>query len=192
MGMDYFQLVKYTENELARARGANFIAPLKLTTALWLDLYDKHKFSTTPLLEIHPVLNDEDWQKMIELRLKVESRFGLLRPEDAASMVNEIKLCQQKLNAQWYLAYLPGSAKAIGEVGLAKFELNGIKYGRLQDIDIEPAYQGQGLGNSLLHTIICLGLEEGLQALCLKADNNDWPLEWYQRNGFLPVGEWMS
>lgn len=190
--MDYFHLVKFSEVELAKARASNRSLPLKKTTALWLSLEKVTQATDLLPLEIRPVINEQDWQKMLELRVRVESRFGVSKLEDVLSMINEIKMCQSKLKAQWYLAYLPDSLAVVGEIGLVQFVHDGLRFGRLQDVDIDPDFQGKGLGDALLSTIISKSITEGLQALCLKADSDDWPLRWYEQRGFTPLGEWMS
>jgi ribosomal protein S18 acetylase RimI-like enzyme len=190
--MDFLRMVRATEEKLSQARNTAPGHSLKKTTALWIELPSKSDKFIQDTLYLHPIATKDDWQSMAELRAKVESRFGTPTPDAVVTMITEIQQCQQRLNSQWYLAKLKSETLPVGEIGLVQFQFERIKIGRLQDVDIEPAYQGRGLGNHLLAAIVQQADLLGLDALCLKADSDDWPLQWYMRRGFTPVGEWMS
>ena len=47
-----------------------------------------------------------------------------------------------------------------------------------------PLEQSKGYGRELLMETCIKADEMGLDALCLMADEKDWPKNWYQRFGF--------
>jgi GNAT superfamily N-acetyltransferase len=128
---------------------------------------------------------------MLEIRLQIEKGFGDFSHAAVAEMVLQIRKCQESLNGQWYLALDSFQKRVVGEIGMVRFHV-GLTIARLQDVDIIPSEQGRGLGNELLLGIIAQAKKDGISALCLKADHDDWPLNWYHRRGFEKVGEWFS
>lgn len=89
---------------------------------------------------------------MIDLRIQIENDFGIQDHKMIKGFVSDIQNKTKKLNGTWFLAYI--DRKVVGEVGLIQFDYENLKIGRLQDVDIAPAYQGLGLGNQLLEGIV--------------------------------------
>jgi GNAT superfamily N-acetyltransferase len=182
-----------TSDAIANAKGLPAERPRKMTEGFWLDL----KKAPVPerseqALSLQEVKTQHDWDRMEELRRQVELPFGVTDPTAVAKLIEEVRRCQKMLKGRWYLAQLPTDGEFIGEVGLVPFEFEGLRIGRVQDVDIVPAFQNRGLGNLLLEAIIQLAKSEGFAALCLVADMHDWPRHWYQRRGFVSLGEIRS
>lgn len=142
-------------------------------------------------LKLQAVNSEKHWQQMFELRMQIEAAYGLDQPEIVEQLVADIRYKQKHLQGQWYLARVAG--QWVGEIGLVPSEclLQGqrVRLGRLQDVDILPAYQGQGYGHQLLAAICQQALAQGLAGLGLMALQEDWPAQWYQRLGFERVGQ---
>lgn len=124
---------------------------------------------------------------MFGLRIQIERNFGIQDLKMIKGFVSDIQNKSQKLDGTWFLAYIDG--KAVGEVGLILFDYENLKIGRLQDVDIAPAYQGMGLGNQLLQCIIKVAKGLDADGLALFARQDGWVKDWYQRFGFIKVGE---
>jgi predicted N-acetyltransferase YhbS len=120
----------------------------------------------------------------------VERAFCGYCPGMARRLVGQIRHRRRHLIGDWYLGVIDG--RVVGGIGLFLFETGAGRIGRLQDVDIAPAFQGQGLGRELLWGACEEAKKLGLDAVCLRADPKDWPKVWYIRSGFLPVGTWTS
>jgi N-acetylglutamate synthase-like GNAT family acetyltransferase len=179
-----------TSDAIANAKGLPAERPRKKTEGLWLDLKKAAiPKQTVQTLFLQEVTTQHDWDRMGELRRQVEIPFGVTDPTAVAKLIEQVRRCQKMLKGQWYLAQLLPNGEFIGEVGLVPFEFDGLRIGRVQDVDIVPAFQHRGLGNILLEAISRLAKSEGFSALCLVADMDDWPRHWYQRRGFVSLGE---
>lgn len=142
---------------------------------MWMRL-DEEKPLEASRLRLDRVSDEGGWAEMREARTKVESAFGA-SPKEAARMVDHIRHRQHFLNGEWYLARLDGVV--VGETGLVVFETHLGRLGRLQDVDILPEFQGRGLGDALINEIMSRARSLGCDALCLRADADDWPKDWY-------------
>jgi GNAT superfamily N-acetyltransferase len=63
--------------------------------------------------------------------------------------------------------------------------------GRTAEIDnvtTAPDAQRQGLAGEVVRHALALALDEGCDLVFLRADERDWPVEWYRRLGFRPIG----
>jgi GNAT superfamily N-acetyltransferase len=184
-------LIKWTEWQIAAVKGEKprQAELVQNYDALWLDLRALSLNLPASDLQLIKVQSEEDWKTMRLMRQKIEAAFGIADANLVEEMVTKTKHCCQKLDADWYLAKLPSrNGEIVGEVGLVRFHADGFAWGRLQDVDVVPAFQNRGFGNLLLSSIVQLAREQGLSALCLKADSRDWPSHWYQRFGFEIVG----
>lgn len=155
--------------------------------AMWLDITD-YDTEISAEFKLRAISKENDWDTLIQLRKNVEEAFGITSEEDIVDMINNIKSILRKFKAYWFLAYF--KEKLVGEIGLVTFVSKWGKYGRLLDVDILPEFQGQGLGNQLLNSIIDIAQGQGMKGLCLKADADDWKKDWYGRIGFQRVGVW--
>jgi GNAT superfamily N-acetyltransferase len=54
----------------------------------------------------------------------------------------------------------------------------------LTDVDA----RGRGHADAVLARILTLAAEAGCDLVVLEADAADWPLQWYARRGFRPIG----
>jgi predicted N-acetyltransferase YhbS len=187
-----FDFLKWTDAQIAAAQRFPADRGTKLTTGLWMNLSDFKPAQQESKLLLQPVSSLDDWKQMTDLRAEIEARFGDFSAEEIREMVSQIERCQNKLNATWYLARLRSSLKLVGEVGLVRFACGNEWVGRLQDVDIAPSAQGQGLGNDLIWSTLAMAQASGLSAICLKADTSSWQEEWYVRRGFRRLGTWKS
>ena len=55
----------------------------------------------------------------------------------------------------------------------------------LSGVSVWEPVRGYGLGNDLLNKAKEHAREMGAKKLVLWVDPNDWPFEWYKRNGFI-------
>ncbi|GCE47364.1 acetyltransferase (GNAT) family protein [Thermosporothrix hazakensis] len=139
-------------------------------------------------LGLTPAQNEADWATMFAYRFQGEQAFGITDSRTIRRMIEHIRWRQRHLESAWYLAHAEGAI--VGGIGLVCCNTPYGKVGRLQDVNIIPAYQGKGFGNELLHAICQLATTAGLQGLCLRADAADWPKNWYARYGFEHVATW--
>ncbi|KPF66979.1 hypothetical protein IP84_14205 [beta proteobacterium AAP99] len=132
---------------------------------------------------LQPIETDEDWQRYLRHRIEIERGFGI-DAEAARAMVETMRDRQHSLPIRW--AFLMRGADAVGAVGLLRFEHADQVCGRLQDVDIFLAFRSQGLGNTLLDAVQAWARAEPTPAtqLFVAADEDDWPLAWYERHGF--------
>ncbi|MGZ6371544.1 MAG: GNAT family N-acetyltransferase [Bdellovibrionota bacterium] len=184
-----FDWVRWTDDEIARARGLEPARPKKMTTALWRDLPTSMEEAPITLRRVE---SDEDWRELTALRLTVERAYGLDSPELVRELIAQTRRCVRELSGAWYFARLREGGELVGEIGLIPFTRAGFRFVRFQDVDILPAHQGKGLGNALLSEALAEASRLGARAVCLKADTDDWPLEWYLARGFEALGEWES
>jgi len=155
--------------------------------ALWLPL-GKPGRATSRRLRLWPVETGWQWAEMTEMRDEVEQEYPGYQPATTSRMVEHIRHRLSYLDGDWYLAEVNGTV--VGGIGLLVFQTPAGKVGRLQDVDIRPGRRGEGLGDELLRAACGEAVRLGLDALCLKADGDDWPKEWYLRLGFTHVGTW--
>ena len=141
----------------------------------------------TTKIKLIAVTHPEDWQKLYALRQQVETAFGLNDPEIIRTLIQDIQSKQKNLNGQWYLAQ-NHTGDFVGEIGYIPIESPWGTLGRLQDVDIAPNWQGQGLGTALIAAFCQIARTQKLQGLLLMALQNDWPWQWYEKLGFEHIG----
>lgn len=136
-----------------------------------------------PALE--PILSAELWDQYRAERCQIEKAYGL---DHAAvnHMVERMRLRAEQLPISWYFLRLKAQWPAA--VGLLRFTFQGQALGRLQDVDVFPRFRGQGIGNQLLAAIEAHVAAHGLPYLFVGADEDDWPLAWYERHGYVRLG----
>lgn len=128
------------------------------------------------------------WEAMVGYREKVEKGFAGYAPGIARRAISQIRHRNRHLAGDWYLALADGVA--VGGIGLLVFDTPAGRVGRLQDVDVAPAFRGRGLGRELLYAVCRKAADGDLAGLCLRADADDWPRDWYRRFGFVRVGTW--
>ncbi|MBP9706163.1 MAG: GNAT family N-acetyltransferase [Oligoflexales bacterium] len=178
------KLYLYSEQEIHRIKLIATSLTHENALGLWLDLTKPAIFENEVPLILEEVKTQVQWQLMYKLRYDIEKNFGVTNPKTISQMLDDIKRIQDALSGRWYLARSDAFGPVIGEIGLIKFTHEKSTIGRLQDVDIAPQHQKHGYGRQLLASIVKIAREEKIDALCLKADINDWPLSWYQRLGF--------
>jgi ribosomal protein S18 acetylase RimI-like enzyme len=183
--MNKFAIIQKTETSLQ-----NTYQPPRGTRSgalgLWKDLAPVAAFDTT--LGLHEVVSSSDLNELYDFRLSLES----YSPDYLASVKSSLTFsmeCMKQFGAKWYLLTEPEN-EFVGEIGIVPFDFDGFRVGRLQDVEVHSQFRGHGYGNILLKLIEQEALRMGLSALCLKARPEDWPVEWYKKNGFLQVGAW--
>ena len=133
---------------------------------------------------LHLIHSEDDWQHYLALRVEVERAWGM-DPTGTAVMVRAMRERQRRLPIDW--AFLRVNGQAVGAIGLLRFMHGASACGRLQDVDIFPAFRHQGYGNMLLDAVQAWAQNEPrpVKQLFVAADEDDWPLAWYERRGFM-------
>lgn len=155
--------------------------------ALWLDREGLRRPFPRRLTLI-PARSEEHWEAMAAYREEVEKEFAGYSPGDGWRVVDQIRHRKENLTGDWYLALADGLV--VGGIGLLLFDTAAGRVGRLQDVDVAPASRGTGLGRELLPAVCREAVRLDLSGLCLRADADDWPKDWYFRFGFRRVGTW--
>jgi GNAT superfamily N-acetyltransferase len=130
--------------------------------------------------------SDEQWSRYQDHRVPVEASFGLDEPA-ARALVQRTRRRTDLLGMRLWLAIHQAHDDLVG--GIAAFRHPGPTgpAARLQEVDVFPAYRGQGHGAALLESVRRLLVREGVRTLVIGADEDDWPLGWYRRLGFCEV-----
>jgi N-acetylglutamate synthase-like GNAT family acetyltransferase len=126
----------------------------------------------------------QDWQFYYRSRVVIESAYGITAFQ-VYYMIKRMKLLMKKFNIIWY--FLERQGVKVGAIGIYYFSFENINFVRLQDIDIFPEFRRFGYGNSLLDLLLLYMLEQKIQHIFVGAEQNDWPITWYQRRGFQKI-----
>lgn len=181
--MNYSKFLNITENALNPSR----IYDSK-NWAMILDLKDNFNFSC-PKIYLEEVNSISMFNEMLLLRKDIEfTEYSIDDEKEIESMIEEIKGFIKVLNGTWFLA--KSNETYIGEIGLVPFEVNGVRFGRLQDVDIILKFRGQGLGTSLISEIVNIAKNNKLDYLCVRALEDDWKKDWYTNLGFKYIETW--
>lgn len=140
-----------------------------------------------PNFQLIPIQTQAHWDIMLSMRRAIEIKYNLVNEAVLLQLIKDIQSKTHHQDGQWFLARYHN--EWVGEIGLIPFTFEGKKIGRIKDVDIIPSKQGQGLGNLLMQAICSYAKQEKFEALCLMALTDDWPRTWYQRLGFIPVGQ---
>jgi ribosomal protein S18 acetylase RimI-like enzyme len=95
-------------------------------------------------------------------------------------------------NGLWLVAEVGGvaqdlSGRLVGMVDVQRQAWRSV--GWVWDIVVDRAYRGQGLGRKLMQRVIRWGRRQGLRAISLETQTNNWPAcRFYQRFGFKLTG----
>lgn len=188
--MSYAAYVEQTEQTLRRHE--SHFPPHGLARDEWAMWLAAEAFprEIDTRIALKAAATDADWLMMKVMRLEIERSFGITDEALVNGFIDDIKRKVLSLGGCWYLAFETGqnSPPPVGEVGLVPFEIDGLRFGRLQDVDIVPARQRRGLGNALLTSVCFEARALGLSGLALKARADGWVKDWYQRFGFERVG----
>jgi N-acetylglutamate synthase-like GNAT family acetyltransferase len=140
-------------------------------------------------VKLVPISTEKDWSKLLTIRRDIEyTEYNITAPRAISLMIDNIKDMSQRLNAQWYIAHC--GLTPVGAIGLVMFEHQSKRFGRLQDVDIIQSQRNKGYGTAMLHAIISISVQNKLESLYLRADENDWKKDWYKRLGFQPIEVW--
>ncbi|SDC57209.1 Acetyltransferase (GNAT) family protein [Geodermatophilus telluris] len=135
-------------------------------------------------LHLVPCGTDADWARYADARVAVEAGLGLDEPA-ARAMVAGLRARAARLPLQLWLA--PGTdGDPVAAVAAFRL-LADPATARLQEVDVFPGHRGAGRGDALLEAVRRLLVADGVTRLVLGADEDDWPLSWYRRRGFVPV-----
>lgn len=182
------KLHQFTLDTERQLRACETFKPSGTQSEATLFLALDHQPRVNPIV-LEPIQSPKNWQSYTALRTQIERAFGLTDPHQIRHIVKDIQTKQKQLQGQWYLAQDPETEAYCGAIGLVPFLFEGQILGRVQDVDILPAFQNQGLGNRLLSALIHKAQSKKLKGLVLMAKTNDWPLQWYQRKGFKLLGQ---
>lgn len=135
-------------------------------------------------LHLDPIVSEADWQDYAQHRVLLEAAFGVDEPS-ARAMILTLRQRAEHLGLGLFLARDGG--RAVGAIG--RFHLPGEvrSWARLQEVDVFPAWRRRGYSDALLAAVVELLATEGITAVIVGADEDDWPLSWYRRRGFTDV-----
>lgn len=60
--------------------------------------------------------------------------------------------------------------------------------GQIEEVDTLEEFRKRGIAKAVVTTAIAMSHEKGHELTFLVADDNDWPKDFYERLGFVPVG----
>lgn len=187
MNKELHDFVIFTDKKLDECESPYpFIDKVQNEWTMWLDAND-FKFSTTSDISLVPVISDSDYKALFEIRKIIEVAFGNGDDDTVQSLINDIRQMAEKHKGVWYLAKHENIF--VGTIGIVPFEFKGQQVGRLKDVQIISQAQGKGLGGKMLRAVCDKAHKMNLQALCLTADADNWPKDWYLNFGFQKVGE---
>ncbi|MFD2090664.1 GNAT family N-acetyltransferase [Blastococcus deserti] len=136
-------------------------------------------------LRLLPLDADNRWARYTRERIAVEAAFGLDEP-GARELVAQARARTRRLGLRMWLATDVGE-RVVGGIGGFFLPAPHAAVARLQEVDVFPEYRGAGLGDALLEAARRRLAHDGARSLVVAADEDDWPLGWYRRRGFLPV-----
>lgn len=137
--------------------------------------------ATDPPVTLHRIVSEAQWRRYTEQRVMVEAGFGVGQ-EQARAMVADLRGEQDRIGLDLFFAEHRG--EEVGAIARFGMPAPDHRWARLQEVDIFPAWRGRGLGTSMLLAMMRLLFEEGVGMVAVGADEDDWPLAWYQRHGF--------
>lgn len=137
-------------------------------------------------LALLPCESDEQWSRYEDERIPVEASFGL-DEASARALVRRVRRRIDLLGMRLWLAADQVNDGIVGGIAAFRYPEGASPAARLQEVDVFPAYRGQGYGAELLEGLRQLLVHEGVSTLVVGADEDDWPLNWYRRLGFRDV-----
>nr|WP_277628237.1 GNAT family N-acetyltransferase [Arsenicicoccus dermatophilus] len=87
-----------------------------------------------------------------------------------------------RLGLRMYFATV-GSTR-VGAVGIFRVKEQGVTCARIQEVDIFPGHRGKGYGDLLMAGVTAQLRQDGVDTVAVGADEDDWPVTWYERHGF--------
>jgi len=155
--------------------------PKRREWTMWRDITSDDE-QTFGGFRLDPVVSTGDWEVLAGLRREIEKAYNLTDETILEKIIEDIQTKSRELNGQWFL--FCHSDQYVGSIGVVPFTFDGERIGRIQDVDIIPSCQGKGFGSKMLKMFFAEMKRTGLKSLCLMAIENDWPKDWYLRNGF--------
>lgn len=133
---------------------------------------------------LQPIAGDDDWRFYTQQRISVESRYGVAENR-ARAMVDELHARAERVGMTMFFAL--NRQEVVGAIGSFRLPAPDRQFARLQEVDVFPAWRGNGYGTSMLVAILRRVLLEGCSTVAIGADEDDWPLSWYRRHAFKDV-----
>lgn len=123
-----------------------------------------------------------EWTTYLGWRVEVEREFGGT-PDDAHQMVERMREREATLGLRTF--FVGVGDQVVGAI--ARFAVGEPHAGwaRLQEIDVFPGYRGHGYGDAALAAMCRALATADLPNVIVGADEDDWPLSWYRRRGFV-------
>lgn len=121
------------------------------------------------------------WEQYTRERIAVEAGFGV-DESGARRMVAAVRRRCSELGLQMF-AVRDGD-QVVGAVGWLVLPAPMQYAARLQEVDVYPRWRGRGYGNGLLAAVLAQLTAEKVTSAVIGADEDDWPVSWYQRRGF--------
>lgn len=136
-------------------------------------------------VRLRPIAGGAAWRRYLAARVAVEEAYGLDR-DAVARVVRRMRDAAAAHPIRWSFV-VDAAGTEVGAVGRFALAHAGERFWRLQDVDVFPPFRGRGYGNALLRATSERAARDGVAALIVAADEDDWPLAWYLRCGFVRV-----
>lgn len=135
-------------------------------------------------LSLTPLHDEDMWQQYERLRLPVEASFGLTAVQGRAA----VRATRTRVERQGLCMWLAVDERhqVVGAIGAFRVPAH-VGIARVQEVDVFPQHRGHGLGGEVLESLRLVLVERGVTMLLIGADEDDWPLSWYERRGFQRV-----
>lgn len=137
------------------------------------------------IVALRAITDELAWRRYLSAREQVEAVHGL-DAQAVRGIVERMRSAAARYPVRWYFV-VNGEGVEVGAVGCLSVTASGTRYWRLQDVDIFPAYRRRGYGNELLDAVVALAAADRAAAVIVAADEDDWPLAWYERRAFVRV-----
>lgn len=136
-------------------------------------------------VRLREIAGEAAWDRYRDARTEVEAAYGL-DAEAVEAIVVRMRRAAASHPIRWYGLVEEGGAE-VGTVGRLVVDAAGVRIWRLQDVDVFPPFRGRGFGHALLDATMNLAAHRGVPVVMVGADEDDWPLAWYERRGFVRV-----
>ncbi|MCH8612922.1 GNAT family N-acetyltransferase [Arsenicicoccus dermatophilus] len=132
-------------------------------------------------VQLTPIVSGEDWAAYFDRRMGVATELGKAQ-HHVFSMVGVLHERCTRLGLRMYFATV-GSTR-VGAVGIFRVKEQGVTCARIQEVDIFPGHRGKGYGDLLMAGVTAQLRQDGVDTVAVGADEDDWPVTWYERHGF--------
>ncbi|WP_028829070.1 GNAT family N-acetyltransferase [Proteocatella sphenisci] len=128
--------------------------------------------------------SDKEFKNISELDIESSTESGI--PQDFAiekSIRKRAMYESKENNLEAYVSYFDGCPAGKCELFIHN------DYAKIEDFDVLSKYQRQGIGTTMLKSMIEDALKQGIKNIYLIADKDDTPQNMYTKLGFEIIGE---